>query len=244
MALGQLDPTDPEPLQTVSVGGATTRSCIPVLLDDGRTWWCIDEDGAGPPVLVVTAAGHEHRPVHELRAGDRIVVPAGEGTESIHARLVAASRGNDEVRSLDMILSQFRAAAKFLIGRYATQREAIDQLRARGAHHPDQLPNWARGTTIAPREPEDVEAVFSVAGKACPDLNLIYAVADKLRSLNRSLGRFVAAIATGRADGSVDQLRQVVGSVADELLDEFVVVRVAQVGTTRSVPSGVAGRIR
>ena len=244
MALGILDPAETDPLQTVSVGGGGERTCVPVRLDDGRTWWCIEEEGGGPPVLVVTAAGHEHRLVRELRAGDRIVVPAGEGTESIHARLVAASRSNDDVRSLDLILSQFRTAAKSLMTRWPTQREAIDELRSHGAQHPDQLPQWARGTTIAPQEPEDVEAVFVVAGRPCPDLNLIYAVAGTLRSLNRSLGRFVAAIATGRSDGALEQLRELVGAAADELLDEFVVVRVASVETPRTATSSVAGRIR
>jgi hypothetical protein len=245
LAAGLLDPVETGPTApSGSAAGPASRACIPVRLDDGRTWWCVDEEGGGPPVLVLTAAGHEHRPVDELVAGDRIVVPAGEGTESIHARLVAASRGNDDVRSLDVILSQFRSAAKSLIGRSTTQREAIDRLRDSGAHHPDQLPHWARGTTIAPREPDDVAAVFSAAGKACPDLNLIYAVAETLRSLSRTLGRFVAAIATGRGDRAVDQLRELVGPVADELLDEFVVVRVGQVGAAQSVSSSVAGRIR
>ena len=171
------------------------------------------------------------------------MVPAGEGTESIHARLVAASRGNDDVRSLDVILSQFRAAAKSLLAR-GTRREIIDRLRRAGAEHPDQLSAWARGTTIAPREPGDVAAVFQVADKACPDLNLIYAVAGTLRNLHRALGRFIAAIATGRSDNAVDQLRDLVGPVADELLDEFIVARVAKVGRSCRVPSSIAGRIR
>jgi hypothetical protein len=78
----------------------------------------------------------------------------------------------------------------------------------------------------------------------CPDLNLIYAVASTLRTLSRTLGRFIAAIASGRGDDAVDKLRELVGPVADELLDEFVVVRVAEVGRRQEVLASAAGRIR
>jgi len=239
---------DPPEVETVSTpaggGGSSARMCVPVVLGDGRTWWCIDEDIGGTPVVTVTgAAGHEYRQVKELRSGDRIVAPAGEGTESIHARLVTASRGNEEVKSLDLILSQFRSAARSLLAN-GTRSDAIDRVRSAGALAPDQLQHWAKGTTIAPREPGDVEAVFRAAGKPCPDLGLIYAVATRLRSLNRMLGRFIAAIAAGRGDDAVDRLREVVGPMADELLDEFVVVVVAEVGGPRIVSGSMAGRIR
>ncbi len=109
---------------------------------------------------------------------------------------------------------------------------------------PTSFPSGHAAQPSPRKEPEDVEAVFVVAGRPCPDLNLIYAVAGTLRSLNRSLGRFVAAIATGRSDGALEQLRELVGAAADELLDEFVVVRVASVETPRTATSSVAGRIR
>jgi hypothetical protein len=196
--------------------------------------------------LVVTAGGHEHRLVGQLRRGDRIVVPAGEGTESIHARLLAASRGRDDARSLDSLLTQFRAAARALLQAGGTQRDAIDKVRAAGAEAADQLPQWAKGTTIAPREPGDVEAVFRAAGRPCTEahLNLIYAVASKLRSHSRVIGKFIVAIATGRGEAAVERLRELVGPIADELLDEFIVAVVEEVGVPRAVPSSVAGRIR
>jgi len=226
------------------VGGVATKACIPVELSDGRTWWCIDEGDGTTPVVVVTAAGHHHRPVRELRAGDRIVVPAGEGTESVHARLVAASRTNDEVQTLDLILSQFRAAARAVL-QGVNRNAAVERVRVAGAQHPDQLQAWATGKTIAPREPGDVEAVFRAAGRDCPDLGLIYAVADALRGLSRTLGRFVAAIAAGRGEeAAIAQLRALVGSAADELLDEFVVIEVVRTGPARPVPGSIAGRVR
>jgi hypothetical protein len=181
--------------------------------------------------------------VRDLRSGDRIIVPAGEGTDSIHARLVAASRSNDDVKALDLILSQFRSAARVVMaGR--TRADAIDQVRIAGAKAYGQLPFWASGSTIAPQEPGDVAAVFRAAGKPCPDLGLIYAVANKLRSLGRMLGHFVAAISSGRGEDATGKLRALVGPVADELLDEFVVAVVDRVGEPQTMPGSIAGRVR
>lgn len=243
LAAEVLDPPDTMSTPSTLIAGPGLKMCLPVHLDDGRTWWCIDEGDGRTPVLTVTAAGPDHRPVRDLRPGDQIVVPAGEGTESVHARLVAASRSNDDVRSLDLILSQFRSAARAVLGT-GPQREAIERLRLAGAVAPDQLPAWAKGTTIAPREPGDVEAVFRAARRPGPDIGLIYAVASTLRSLNRALGKFIAAIAVGRGDDAIDRLRGLVGPVADELLDEFIVARVTEVGQGATVPSSVAGRLR
>lgn len=240
-----LDPPERSPDPTSTAFTGSWRKCVPVELSDGRTWWCVDEGDRETPVLTLGAGGHENRPVRDLRPGDRIVVPAGEGTESIHARLVTASRdNNDDVQSLDLILSQFRAAARHVITTSATQQAAAERVRLAGADAPGQLPAWAKGTTIAPREPGDVAAVFEAAGRACPDLPLIYAVADRLRGLNRTLGRFISAIAAGRGDDTLSQLRTLVGDAADELLDEFVVAEVARVGMSRIVPANVGGRIR
>lgn len=240
-----LDPPERSPDASSTAFTGSSRSCVPVELRDGRTWWCVNEGDRETPVLSVGVGGHENRPVRDLRPGDRIIVPAGEGTESIHARLVTASRtNNDDVQSLDLILSQFRAAARHVITTSHTHQAAAQRVRAAGAEAPDQLPAWAKGTTIAPREPRDVAAVFKAAARACPDLALIYAVADRLRSLNRTLGRFISAIAAGRGADTLNQLRALVGDAADELLDEFVVAEVMSVGTPRNVPANVAGRIR
>lgn len=240
-----LDPPERplDPASTAVTG--SSRSCVPVELDDGRTWWCVNEGDRETPVLTLGVAGHENRQVRDLRPGDRIIVPAGEGTESIHARLVTASRtNNDDVQSLDLILSQFRAAARYVMTGSATQQDAADRVRVEGAEAFGQLPAWAKGTTIAPREPGDVAAVFKAAGRPCPDLLLVYAVADRLRGLNRTLGRFISAIATGRGADPLDQLRAVVGEAADEILDEFVVAEVVSVGPAKDVSANVAGRIR
>jgi hypothetical protein len=225
-------------------GGGSARTCIPVVLEGGRTWWCVDEHHGSTPVVTVTAGGSGSKAVNKLVRGDRIIVPAGEGTESIHARLVAASRGNDEIKALDLILSQFRSAARSVLEHSATRIEALDRVRMAGAQAYLQLPHWASGATIAPQEPDDVAAVFSAAGKPCPNLGLIYAVANKLRSRGRALGHFIVAVASGRGEDAMGKLRQLVGSVADELVDEFVVAVVERVGEPRIVPGSIAGRVR
>lgn len=221
---------------------AGTRTCVPVHLADGRTWWVVDEEDGGTPVLTVDAGGHGYRPIRDLRAGVGVVVPAGDGTESIHARLVAASRTNTDVAALELILSQFRNAARSLLQRHPTRQLAIDCLSAAGAQHPAQLSAWAAGTTIAPREPGDVEAVFAASGRPMPDLALVYSVANTLRQLGRTLGKFIDAIAGGTNTQALEQLRAIVGDAADDIVEEFVTVDVTEVGDRREVPAGLAGR--
>ncbi len=225
----------------------TTRTCVPVKVDDGRTWWVPDEEdgdgGLATPVLVVTAAGQKYLPLREVSVGDVIIVPAGEGTESVHARLVAVSHTNDEVASLDAILEQFRNAARKVLRASQTQRAAIAAVHDAGARAAGQLSLWASGRTIAPRSPGDIAAVFRAAQQPVPDLELLNSVAGTLRNLHRSLGRFVTALASGRPD-AVEQLRRLVGDSAQELLDEFVAATVTEVGSPTKVSANLVGRLR
>jgi hypothetical protein len=219
------------------------RNCIPVLLDDGRTWYCVDEQGQ-TPVLMVSGGTHETKPVSSLRAGQRIVVPTGDAAESLHARLLAAAHQNSDVEELDLILSQFRSAARALLTEARTRQEAVDLLRFFGAQSPGQLTKWADGSTIAPRDPLDVAAVFLAASRTCPDLDFLYAVANQLRRLGYVIGAFISAIVRGASDETVSRLRDLVGPVADEVLDEFEVVVVASIDPARPVPVASAGRVR
>lgn len=238
------EPTSSPTATTTATGnGRAMRNCIPVRLDDGRTWFCVDEQGK-TPVLVVSGGSHETKAVTSLRAGQRIVVPTGDAAESLHARLLAAAHQNSAVEELDLILSQFRSAARALLTGTGTQHEAIEDLRMFGAQSPGQLPKWADGSTIAPRDPLDVAAVFMAARRTCPDLDFLYAVANELRGLGRVIGAFISAIARGANDETVSRLRDLVGPVADEVVDEFEVAIVSGVDPVRLVPVASAGRVR
>lgn len=244
-AAGLVDvPEEEEPSAAGAAVRVGAKMCTPVKLDDGRTWWCVDEHNGETPVLTLTAGGQLMRPVNELLPGDRIIVPAGEGTESLHSRLLGASRSNNDIRDLDLILTGFRSAARALLRDSATRTEAAAKVTAAGGRASYQLPLWASGNTIAPRDPGDVEAVFKAAGKECENLALIYAVANQLRSLGRQIGHFISAVVSGRGSSSVEHLRQVLGPIVDELLDEFMVVTVAELGHRREVPGSFAGRVR
>ncbi|MGV9663775.1 DISARM anti-phage system protein DrmE domain-containing protein [Nocardia niigatensis] len=228
-------------------GPATTTNCVPILLDNGRTWWVRNEtDQYGDlatPVLVVTD-DQRYLPVRDVRPGDAIIVPAGDGTDSLHARLVALSHTNDDVASFDAILGQFRRAARTVLEMHSTQQAAIAAVRDAGAQAPGELAMWASGRTIAPRIPADIVAVFRAAQQTAPDQWLLYIVAGRLRTLHRSLGYFVKALASGRADNAVRKLRGLIGDGADELLDEFLVVTVISVGRPTNVPGDLSGRIQ
>lgn len=245
MAESMID--EPEPRSTaISQPAAAMRDIgeyVPVYLNDGRIWWCLNEGEMQTPVLTIGVAGHQYLPLRDLRIGDRVVVPAGDGIESVHARLLALRRSTDDIQQLDAILEQFRSAARQVLNSATTQREAIGRARAAGAEAADQLPPWARGTTIAPHNPHDVEAVFAAAQLPCPDLRLIYSIARQLRSLKRTVGRFVDALATDRGEEVVEKLRKLIGPAADEILDEFVVAAVADIGEPRAIPGWMAGRV-
>ncbi len=234
--------TESESVRAPSAGSTQQRECLPVLLDDGRTWWCINEGDGDTPVVTVTITGPRTRRVRDIEPGMQIIVPAGEGVESVHARLVAASRNSDEVRNLDRLLSQFRTAARTIRG-IGTQAEAIERVRMAGASAFRQLPLWESGETIAPRDPDDVAAVFRAASLPCPDLGLLYEVAVRLRGLNQVLGKFVGAIATGRGGDTLDKLRELVGPGVDEIIDEFSIVTVNQVGQRTRVDATLAGKV-
>lgn len=229
-------------------GSGTTRSCVPVKLDDGRTWWVRNEkDDAGDlatPVLVHTAAGQKYLRLREVSPGDVIIVPAGDGIESVHARLVAFSHTNDDVAALDAILEQFREAARKVLRDNGTQRAAVEAVRIAGASAAGQLSLWSSGETIAPRSPGDIAAVFRAARQPVPDLGLLNSVAGTLRTLHRDLGDFVTALASGRGGEAVQRLRRLIGDSAEELLDEFIAAKVADVGRPTSVPANLAGRLR
>ncbi|MGV0585261.1 hypothetical protein ABQE45_16100 [Mycobacteroides chelonae] len=223
-------------------------SCVPVSLADGRTWWVHNEqdrDGdLATPVLMHTVSGERFVRLRDVRAGDVIVVPAGDGTESVHARLIALSHTNDSVAAFDAILGQFRRAARKVLYDSGSQRAAVEAVRRAGADAAPQLTLWASGETIAPRAPGDIAAVFRAAHESIPDLGLLNSVARRLRTLHRDLGGFVTALASGRGDAAVARLRCLIGDSANELLDEFVAVEVAAVGRPTNVPTNLAGRMR
>ena len=56
--------------------------------------------------------------------------------------------------------------------------------------------------------------------------------------------RVVLVVIQRGGQHSVEHLRQVLGPIVDELLDEFMVVTVAELGNRRVVPASFAGRVR
>jgi hypothetical protein len=72
----------------------------------------------------------------------------------------------------------------------------------------------------------------------------LYAVANQLRRLGHIIGAFISAISRGASDETVSRLRDLVGPVADEVLDEFEVAVVAGIESARPVPVAAAGRVR
>ncbi|MBV9660758.1 MAG: hypothetical protein JO337_06335, partial [Acidimicrobiales bacterium] len=178
-----------------------------------------------------------------LKAGDEIVVPTGDGNESVHARLIAACHRKTDVATLDALLGDFRRAAKQILTGTRPQAAAIEKLRANGAHAPGQLPAWASGKTIAPEEPGDVRTVFATADLPSPDLRVIYEIASTLRNVHRTVGRLVSALRSRRDEMALRRLKDLVGDVAEELIEEFAVYRVESVERPTDIAGYMSGRI-
>lgn len=238
---------DERPVETVGdrrpLRAAAVRNLLPVHLDGGRIWWAPSSDSV---VVCVTAGGERTTCVRDLVHGDEIVVPHGDGNESVHARLVVAAHRDTDTASLDTILDQFRRAARLTLSRARNQAEAVQRVAERGAQHPAQLPSWANGKTIAPHEPGDMVAVFKAAGQPCPDLRLMYTVANRLRNLHRTLGRFVTLLRSPGARDTVVGLAGDLGvttEVVEEILDEFVLATVVRVDAETPAPAHYAGRV-
>jgi hypothetical protein len=222
----------------ISVGAQ--RTLTPVRLYGGSTWWAPNPEQL---VLMLTAGGQQNIAVKDLRRGDEIIVPTGDGNESVHARTIGACHRTADVAALDALLGQFREAARRVRSSARTQREAEELVRSRGAVAAGELMHWASGQTIAPHRPTDVAAVFEAAGIPCPDLRVLYEIANTLRDLHRTVGRLVSALRSRRDERAMAELRRMLGDVAEELVEEFAVHRVEAVAEAINAPAYLAGRI-
>jgi hypothetical protein len=133
----------------------TTRSCVPVKLDDGRTWWVFNEEDRdgdlATPVLVVTAAGQKYLPLRVVSPRDMIIAAAGDGTDSVHAPCGAGRRGGLAlVRSIDQ-----RGAGR-------TTRQ-LREAAAGGGHRQHRTVSVFRPLVPVPGNPAHAEQGFSIS---------------------------------------------------------------------------------
>ncbi len=223
---------------------------LPIELDDGSYWWLSADDAVG----TLVHNHYRHRLVSDLRAGDLVVVPRGEGREELFTRLVEAIHQSGDVADLDFMLTRFRkACAKLYAVCGDNWAEAGRRLEAAGASATTQLRQWASGETIAPAEAKDVRIV----AKLVQDSDLeqgwkrIAAVAKELRGLHIRLGHVISGALAEAVTGEGENLEKVKAAFATsdlavsglEILDEFGVHCISWIGEVRNVPASLHGAV-
>lgn len=224
-----------------------TKLLVPIKLEDGRVWW-VDPERS---VDVLIANRYCQRLVEALIPGDRVVIPRGDGRESVFARLVAAHHRDADVVDLDFLLLRFRKACLRLYRDAGDNwAEVARQLESNGASAVHQAKAWAEGSTLAPAEPSDVRLVAELAG----DTNLsegwsrIAATAELLRTDHQQLGRLVSGalgeLASGTEGQNIRNLTARLGQGAAEILDEFLVATVRTIGAPATVAASLTGTVQ
>lgn len=218
-----------------TTGAEATVELLPVRLDSKGTWWLRQDAAVG----VLVGGNYRHRLAVELRAGDQVIVPRGEGRDEILGRMLAARHATGDVAELDLLLGRFRAGCRKLLD--DTTRTAVERImREAGASALTQVPAWADGSTIAPEDPHDVEVVGRLAGDTLLEDSwaAVAAMAAEVRRIHKSLGRLLSAalveVSTGSGGPSLQRLEKELPDGGIEVLDEFMVAEVVSVGTVTS----------
>ncbi|HDH26345.1 MAG TPA: hypothetical protein ENH00_09155 [Actinobacteria bacterium] len=214
-----------------SRGSEEIVSLVPIRLDGKSIWWVSLDDAVG--TLIHDA--YHHRLVRELRPGDLVVVPRGEGRTELFSRLVAAFHTSADVNDLDFLLARFRLACWKLRNQSSNWRQVQKRLERNNASAITQARSWANGSTIAPADPEDVQLVARLVGDTylAKSWAGVASVAKEVRTLHRKLGRIVNGALSEAIDGFGPHMKKVqdlLGESGVEILDEFAVHRVVAIG--------------
>jgi len=214
-----------------------------LVLDDQTIWWLSEDDAIG----TLIQERYRHRLVSDLRPGDLIVVPRGEGREELFSRLVEAMHTSGDVKDLDFMLARFRKACATLYRSSGNNWAAVGrQMKAAKASAWFQTQAWAEGETIAPDDPSDVKVVAKLAGDDQLLLGWrgVSAVAKEVRGLHVRLGRIVSKALSEAVEGEGPNLAKVRSALSDdvvEILDEFVIRRIVHIGALEPKPSNFHG---
>ncbi len=224
-------------------------TAIPVLLEPGtETWWV--REGAYVDVLRGTA--HEHIDSRELRVGERIVVPKGEGREALFERIVSAAHSKSDVRAYEVFFERWRAACQKVYERCDRNWKAVEKrMQEEGSTVTWQsFRLWARGHIIAPSDENDIARIGRVAGDELIEKQYrrIGSMAKQLRLLHRRLGKHLSLAISEAAEGGgvhLDAVGDLLDDTVDvaEILDEFDIRTIGSIGEAKEVPSSMLGQI-
>jgi len=219
---------------------------IPLRFEDGTIWWVDPERAVGS----VVNGKYHHVLVTELRPGDQVVVPRGEGRDEIFSRLVQAARGAGDMRELDILLGRFRSACLKLWKTCGENWVAVRRrLEEAGAHATTQCRAWAQGTTIAPEEPRDVRLIGELVGdsRLVEGWAAVASVAQEIRRVHQRLGHAISnalsEVLEGTIGPNIRKIQDLLGDDAVEALDEFAVKRLEDIGAKQDVDARYEGQV-
>lgn len=238
---------DEEPVEPMARTGRLFEATVPLLpvqLASGGTWWLSPD----APVETLIGEKYHHRLASQLRAGDQVIVPRGDGREALFSRLVAAAHRGADVTLLDTLLGRFRRACVEAYNKAGQNWAELNRrLDAAGCNATTQARAWADGSTIAPADPEDVRIVAELAGDSglASGWQEVATIAQELRRLHQKVGHLISRALVDLSRGDGDNLRKVEELLGDraEVLDEFILDQVTSVGPAQQRPESDMGMI-
>lgn len=215
--------------------------CLVLAPGDAQYWLPLDGSAE-----ILIGNRYSSAPVSALTAGTTLLIPRGESRDQLYSRLLQAAHRDADVAAVTTVLQRFREATQALHDKFGSWAEAARALRGVGSEvqSGQTCRNWAEGRVIAPDDAYDIRRVAWLTHRE--DLTSdrtwarIGAIADELRRLHRSLGRFlsgaIAEVATGRSGANLDMLSDLCGGIDPaEVLEEFELRKILSVGATRTV---------
>jgi hypothetical protein len=219
-----------------------------IVLEPGNETWWIREGG---DIEVLADDRHSWRRVSQLEEGDQVIVPRGEGREQLFARVVEATHNREDLRAFDVFFGRWRRAC-WKVYEDCDQNWGTVTSRMRQAGSTvgwQTFRNWAEGRTIAPEDAEDIARIGRVAGDRLVEheARRLDAMARQIRGLHVRLGHLLStAMAEAMGDGgqNLSALSKLLGGMdATELLDEFEIRVVREVGPLEEIRSSQIGRL-
>ncbi|GAB3244398.1 DISARM anti-phage system protein DrmE domain-containing protein [Kineosporia babensis] len=196
-------------------------------------------------VEVLSGGDYAVVPLSDLTAGMAVLLSRGESRGNLFARLKLAAYSEIDVLAANLLLERFRQAVRELYdqeGSWSKVSRAIQRYGSQVASGA-ACSNWAKGTSIAPEDVDDIRRVFWAVGRnemtADGTWQRLGAIAQELRNMHRGLGQVISSAideaARGRLGPSCQIIQERCGFDPLEVLEEFQVARVRSIGPSELI---------
>ncbi|MEV4580274.1 hypothetical protein AB0K16_44220 [Nonomuraea jabiensis] len=205
------------------------------------------------PIDVIVGRRVAVASVDVLVPGAKILVNRGDSRDRLFGRLVNAAHQRADVAVFDALLQVFRSSVFTLHAELGSWPEVHRRLRSLGSSvsSPQTVSNWATGQVIAPEDPHDINRVGILAGETRLTSNKhwlrLARIAQQIRTMHSELGRTLVSAISESSRGirgpATSRLEDLYGGIdVAEILEEFEMVVVRELGTEESVPRAMVER--